>query len=309
MAAIRKSNGRFLERSKDLQSWYDIGDAKATEKTSQALREGQPKLRKRMIDHGIIANDFQSCSTEHMISLLPTASANQIDPNPVLIGDDSYSSVDKNDISKDKVEQQRSMLEQSLNDRHAIGNCHFHPTDCASGNRIVTPPTTPPNYPQQVEKIQIDNNVFACPFPNNIDFDDSNSIMTFEMDEDECHEMIDDDDESIFPMSTPSPPLTNHFRALNELKDNVPIYDKSDQPMFSGAPSTNMSSISNHLRALTELKGQVPIYNNECQGHHQLNNSCQFNGNFSQNPEHNLNASCSSMEVVPNLMYPMQVNY
>jgi hypothetical protein len=97
VAAIRKTSGRFLERSKDLQPWYDIGDAKATEKTSRALREGQPKLRKKMIDHGIIKNDFHhSVSTEHVLSLLPTASATQIDPNP-FFGDDSYSSLDQTD--------------------------------------------------------------------------------------------------------------------------------------------------------------------------------------------------------------------
>lgn len=40
---IRDSGGRFLER--DLDTWHDIGDKRAVEKTSQALREGQPKLR------------------------------------------------------------------------------------------------------------------------------------------------------------------------------------------------------------------------------------------------------------------------
>jgi hypothetical protein len=48
VATIRNQQGRFLaERNK---SWYDIGDAKATEKTSQALREKPPELRQRMID-------------------------------------------------------------------------------------------------------------------------------------------------------------------------------------------------------------------------------------------------------------------
>ncbi|OEU12879.1 hypothetical protein FRACYDRAFT_191130, partial [Fragilariopsis cylindrus CCMP1102] len=48
VATIRNQQGRFLvERNK---LWYDIGDAKATEKTSQALREKQPELRQRMID-------------------------------------------------------------------------------------------------------------------------------------------------------------------------------------------------------------------------------------------------------------------
>lgn len=55
VAAIREQNGRFLERDAKKQTWYDIGDKKAIEKTSQALREGQPKLRQKMIDSGQIA--------------------------------------------------------------------------------------------------------------------------------------------------------------------------------------------------------------------------------------------------------------
>ena len=56
VAAIRETGGRFLERvspyNKDEDgtpvAYRDIGDRRAIEKTSQALREGQPKL-KRMI--------------------------------------------------------------------------------------------------------------------------------------------------------------------------------------------------------------------------------------------------------------------
>lgn len=55
VAAIREQQGRFLERDAKKQTWYDIGDKKAIEKTSQALREGQPKLRQKMIDTGQIA--------------------------------------------------------------------------------------------------------------------------------------------------------------------------------------------------------------------------------------------------------------
>ena len=54
VAAIREQEGRFLERDAKKQTWYDIGDKKAIEKTSQALREGQPKLRQKMIDSGQI---------------------------------------------------------------------------------------------------------------------------------------------------------------------------------------------------------------------------------------------------------------
>lgn len=60
VAAIREQQGRFLERDAKKQTWYDIGDKKAIEKTSQALREGQPKLRQKMIDTGQIPPDHDS---------------------------------------------------------------------------------------------------------------------------------------------------------------------------------------------------------------------------------------------------------
>ena len=47
VATIRETNGRFLERGID-GLFYDIGDKKAVEKTSQALREGQPMMRKKI---------------------------------------------------------------------------------------------------------------------------------------------------------------------------------------------------------------------------------------------------------------------
>eukprot|EP00586_Coscinodiscus_wailesii_P011672 CAMPEP_0172510916 /NCGR_PEP_ID=MMETSP1066-20121228/232361_1 /TAXON_ID=671091 /ORGANISM="Coscinodiscus wailesii, Strain CCMP2513" /LENGTH=808 /DNA_ID=CAMNT_0013290085 /DNA_START=379 /DNA_END=2805 /DNA_ORIENTATION=- len=48
--AIRNMDppGRFLARDSRTQVWYDIGDVKARDKTSQALREGAPEIRKEM---------------------------------------------------------------------------------------------------------------------------------------------------------------------------------------------------------------------------------------------------------------------
>lgn len=40
--------GRFLQRDELTGLWYDIGDQKAREKTSQALREGAPEIRKTL---------------------------------------------------------------------------------------------------------------------------------------------------------------------------------------------------------------------------------------------------------------------
>jgi hypothetical protein len=43
--AIRELRGRFLEKNKIHGTWSDIGDKKATGKTSQALRERQSDMR------------------------------------------------------------------------------------------------------------------------------------------------------------------------------------------------------------------------------------------------------------------------
>lgn len=61
VAAIREQHGRFLEKleklatnTTDADVWYDMGDKKAVEKTSQALREGQPKLRQQMASNNLL---------------------------------------------------------------------------------------------------------------------------------------------------------------------------------------------------------------------------------------------------------------
>ena len=67
VAAIREQNGRFLEQDGNKGTWFDIGDKKAVEKTSQALREGQPKLRQKMVDMGSAPPD-SGISLEHQFS-------------------------------------------------------------------------------------------------------------------------------------------------------------------------------------------------------------------------------------------------
>ena len=48
--AVRSQNppGRFLQKHPQTDLWYDVGDNRALEKTSQALREGAPKLKQKM---------------------------------------------------------------------------------------------------------------------------------------------------------------------------------------------------------------------------------------------------------------------
>ena len=47
---IREMNppGRFLKQERNNGAWFDVGDARATEKVSQALREGAPAIRKAL---------------------------------------------------------------------------------------------------------------------------------------------------------------------------------------------------------------------------------------------------------------------
>ena len=52
VTAVRLQNpsGRFLERDPSTGLWNDIGDKRAIVKTSQALREGAPKIRQAMVN-------------------------------------------------------------------------------------------------------------------------------------------------------------------------------------------------------------------------------------------------------------------
>lgn len=42
---VRRKHGRFLKKDISANAWLDVGNNKAREKTSQALREGAPELR------------------------------------------------------------------------------------------------------------------------------------------------------------------------------------------------------------------------------------------------------------------------
>lgn len=49
--AVRSQNppGRFLQKDSKTNKWFDVGDQRAQEKTSQALREGAPDLKKKVV--------------------------------------------------------------------------------------------------------------------------------------------------------------------------------------------------------------------------------------------------------------------
>ena len=52
--AVRSQNppGRFLQKDVHHDVWYDVGDKRAQEKTSQALREGAPEIRTKLTQGG-----------------------------------------------------------------------------------------------------------------------------------------------------------------------------------------------------------------------------------------------------------------
>lgn len=57
---VRRSGGRFLKKVPSENTWRDVGNTKAREKTSQALREGAPELR---VDGVAVVNKKQNKST------------------------------------------------------------------------------------------------------------------------------------------------------------------------------------------------------------------------------------------------------
>lgn len=74
VAAVRELGGRFLELDERSGIYKDIGDKKATEKTSQALREGQTKIRKQMYNDEKNVNGVPTYDTTLLAS--PAAPTN-----------------------------------------------------------------------------------------------------------------------------------------------------------------------------------------------------------------------------------------
>ena len=68
--AVRAQNppGRFLQKNEKTGFWYDIGDQKAREKTSQALREGAPEIRR-----GITASWVNNAPAARGPTIIPPA--------------------------------------------------------------------------------------------------------------------------------------------------------------------------------------------------------------------------------------------
>lgn len=226
-----------MERAKD-KCWYDIGDAKATEKTSQALREGQPELRQKMIDSGMI-KDFSMTPPGSIEMMLPphTMTTSVLPINKSVLVGSSDTSSNENFMrmmnthysslgtSLDRLVPGRDTILQS-NQQQTYGqsdSADYLAVPCErrlDQHKAAT--FSPPIHQKHNNNYQ--SHHFSCgeekvKEEDIDDLDDNHSIMTFEMDIDE---IIDIDSLVFLPPSTSSP-LANHLRALKEFESIEPI--------------------------------------------------------------------------------------
>lgn len=95
--SIRRKGGRFLRRQSSrcgpgIVTWVDIGDARAREKTCQALREGAPEIRKRRkassSDDGVIV-ERETVGPNVEYSHIRTNASSDSDRKCCLLSDDT----------------------------------------------------------------------------------------------------------------------------------------------------------------------------------------------------------------------------
>lgn len=103
VSLIRKLDppGRFLKKDTENGLWYDIGDERAKEKTSQALREGAPELRKR--------NSVNECD------ITSNSSKSTTDDSPLIKPDSKSES--KTEDSTEKIIHQFSPKRDTVDDK------------------------------------------------------------------------------------------------------------------------------------------------------------------------------------------------
>mmetsp|Transcript_1214 Transcript_1214/g.1717 ORF Transcript_1214/g.1717 Transcript_1214/m.1717 type:complete len:186 (-) Transcript_1214:171-728(-) len=90
VSIIRQNGGRFLRRDEASQEWVDVGDKKATEKTSQSLREGLDVRQKtaHMRGHRRSGSDTSqlSAAKKRARKVTPTRTVSSDEMSPVLMG-------------------------------------------------------------------------------------------------------------------------------------------------------------------------------------------------------------------------------
>lgn len=87
--AVRSQNppGRFLQKDSKSNKWFDVGDQRAQEKTSQALREGAPDIRKKVAEEekdGDVAPTTKSTESpgDDKSEASPTSPPSEIEAKP-----------------------------------------------------------------------------------------------------------------------------------------------------------------------------------------------------------------------------------
>jgi hypothetical protein len=74
--AVRSQNppGRFLQKEAKSDLWYDVGDQRAQEKTSQALREGAPDIRSKISKTDLIPTEDSTYDSNGVVDGVPSPS-------------------------------------------------------------------------------------------------------------------------------------------------------------------------------------------------------------------------------------------
>ena len=83
--AVRSQNppGRFLQKEAKSDLWYDVGDQRAQEKTSQALREGAPDIRSQFSNLDCTDDStYANTDSTGVTSSVTVASGSQSEPRP-----------------------------------------------------------------------------------------------------------------------------------------------------------------------------------------------------------------------------------
>jgi len=146
--AIRGQNppGRFLSFNSQSGTWYDVGDKKAIEKTSQALREGLTKIREKVLCNERLAASLAAHSPLKKLSL----AACMVETSSDISGID--------DNQGRKVSQQ---ISQTLND-----------TSVAKKNQIIDS-----NHKLSSQEIKDDRNYLEDSNQNGLEIIDTSSVV------------------------------------------------------------------------------------------------------------------------------------
>lgn len=264
IAIIRKGRGRFLERAKD-KTWYDIGDMKATEKTSQAIREGQSKLRKKMIDSRLIKDNLKCNlpgSSGIMISSLATCTKHMF-TNPYIgnVFDMSPNHVHTMNNQSSMLHRSFDSLTMSENETvrpdHPHRHCHHHEEInraqivdnlAIPGGRTFNHPRhrnsstiTPPFNRRRTVQLNQQSDDFPPLLPFGCHNDKGKDIEKDRLIVDNVGDNIDDSFHSIMTFEMEG----------DELSDD----NDSAEMLSSSVPS---SPVTNHLRALNEWNNSEP---------------------------------------------------